>query len=359
MYDIGSMSFFEIERCGLYKVGSQKVRGLEIGETLEEMAKWKGDRKLSETLPWDPALGKKHIENCYLRDIYGDETGDYLVVLWKSSTKTGAILGASEDDKVGEGASIKQSSKQGKKNVIWGHPCYYWIIPSLNAIVSIKFNHSMCDAELFREYFVSCINNRIKFDNKVKRTTDSGATKISFEGENGENLSYRFHMKLKFIETSLKDLKPLVKEITHIVVRDTITVKSKDERVDWLKWFNKMGKVLGKDIPDSKLNPNQRKVQTLMESNPTLEEVEYILAKNQLNLSDAEVGEESWDNIGFQLRNGKIHFVDKYRLTDRVIMQGTKDSEIKAKDLYAKILGKRDEYLATLIEEKTLGNVLP
>lgn len=349
MFDTGSMSFFDIEKCGLYKIGSKKVQGLEIAETLESMAKWKEGRYLSETLPWDPALGKKNIANCYLRDIHKDEaSGDYLVVLWKSSTKTGAILGAQEDDKVGEGESVKQSGDYKGRKVVWGHPCYYWVIPSRNVIVSIKFNHSMCDAALFREYFVSCINNRIPFENKVKRLTEKNTTKINFEGENQEHLSYRFNMKLKFVRTAISDLEPYVKDITHIVVRDTIQVKSRDERASWLKWINKLGKKVGKDIPMAKENPNQRRVQTLIESSPTIDEIKYIIEENQVNFSTDDNEEDTWDNIGFQMKNGSVRFVDKYRPTDRVVIPGQKDEELKAKFLMNEINKNRADYLLTL-----------
>lgn len=345
MFDKGRMSFFKVEACGLYKAISKKEQGMDLSETMEKITAWKKGRKLSETLPWDQSLGNRHIANCYLRDIHFDkDSGDYLMVLWKSSTRTGAILGVSEEDEVGTGKSINQSAEVKGKKVVWGHPCYYWVVPSINAIISIKFNHSMCDAELFKYFITSCINNKVPSKNRDVTITPTGRHNISFTNNEGQKLSYKFGMKLKFMETSIADLKKIRKDITHIVVRDTIQVKSRDQKADWLKWINKLGKKVGKSIPQGKDESNRRKVYTAIEASPTIEEMQFILSNNQQRTSEDDDG-QSWDNIGFQLKDGSTRFVDRYRLTNSVIMEGTKDEEIKAKTLYKKIQDNRPDLL--------------
>ncbi|WP_175404866.1 hypothetical protein [Klebsiella pneumoniae] len=53
-----------------------------------------------------------------LQDIYKDEnTGDFLIMLWKSDTdSTGSLLGASEDGEIGSSSVVKYTnSYRGKK----------------------------------------------------------------------------------------------------------------------------------------------------------------------------------------------------------------------------------------------------
>lgn len=338
------MSFFNTEECGLYKLGGIKAHGLELGETLSAIHDWQKGRKLSETLPWDEKHNSKNIANCYLRDIHFDkQTGDYLLVLWKSSTNTGKMLGASEDDAVGEGTAVKQRDKIKGKKIIWGHPCYYWIIPDKNLIVSIKFNHSLCDAEMFREYLVKCINNKIPLPLKVKEFNEDGSKndyhRIYFKDEDVK-LYYKFSMKLKHLKTTYQELEKNYNKISSIIVRETISVKTRNSRKDLSKWMNHITGKVGRSIPlgENKDKKDKRRIEVSIEAQPTLEEVKKIVENNQHD-------GDTWDDIGFGIKGQTDIFVSKCRLTDKVVIMGSKDSEIKAKRLYNKIKEERNNFI--------------
>ncbi|HBR5385136.1 TPA: hypothetical protein L9Y46_005644, partial [Klebsiella pneumoniae] len=100
--NIGHLNFFKVNKCGLYKVNDNNTYGLELSETFDLIQDWVGTKSLALTIPWDPKE-KPNRSKCYCKDIYKDEnTGDFLIMLWKSDTdSTGSLLGASEDGEIG------------------------------------------------------------------------------------------------------------------------------------------------------------------------------------------------------------------------------------------------------------------
>ena len=166
----GRMNFFEVEQCGLYSTGSKDSHGCGMEETFNMIHSWVKGRPFSSTIPWDPDRSHRNRPKVYCKDIYkSDTTGDYVIVLWKSDLSgTEGLLGVPEDDLSGSHDVIKHSNNHNGKKVIWGRPCYYWVVPNLNLVVSIKFDHSLCDSQLFQDYISSCMTNRVKHPNRVK-----------------------------------------------------------------------------------------------------------------------------------------------------------------------------------------------
>ncbi|MFZ8552772.1 hypothetical protein, partial [Klebsiella pneumoniae] len=105
-------------------------------------------------------------------------------LLIRTFHSTGSLLGASEDGEIGSSSVVKYTNSYRGKKVIWGRPCFYWVIPELETIVSIKFDHSICDSELFQDYVHSSITNRVKHSKRVKNKTEKGYIRLSKEGAN-------------------------------------------------------------------------------------------------------------------------------------------------------------------------------
>lgn len=351
MFDIGYMNFFSIDFCGLYKVGNSKTFGCEAEETFDLILDWAKPRPLNSTIPWDPDSAKRNRPKCYCQDIHKDErTGDFFLVLWKSDTDSaGTLWGAPEDDKTGTGSVVKYTSQyQGRKKVVWGRPCYYWVVPRLNLVVSVKFDHSVCDAQLFEDYIVACMNNRVKHPNRKKEYTDHGFVRISYIGSEDVRYQYRFKMSLKSLNTSSAELQNLVKNITHIVRRETILVDSKDERSEWVKKFTEY-------VPFVAAKPKSktRKIEVKAEAKPTVSEIHEIIEKNAVEGRKPN----DWDNVGFMTEKG-VTWVDRYRLRNNITINGEKDAFITAEKLCEHIMKERDKLLAPVnreaLEEKIM-----
>ena len=332
----GHMNFFKINECGLYKVGKPKAHGCEITESLDLITKWLEETPFPETIPWDSAKKNTSRTKCYCQDIYKDDaTGDFVLVLWKSDTDSaGTLWGARSAEK---GKVVKYTSTYKGDDVIWGRPCYYWIIPSLNTVISIKFDTSVCDSAMLQDWITSAITNKVKHTNRVKHTTDTGFVRLSLTDSPDDQLykfSYRFDISLRSLNTASVELAELQQKITHIIKRETVTVSTKDERDGWVKMFDALPYLGTK--PEAK----KRRIEIKAEAKPTKNELEKII---ETYASERTQGE--WDRVGFELQDKSITWVDKYRLKEYITLPSDSPDILPASYLYDVLSKSRERYM--------------
>lgn len=342
---IGHMNFFAMKKCGLYRVGDEKVYGCDSSETFYLIAKWLEGRPFSTTIPWDPLSNNSNKVNCYCKDFYYDgQTGDYLFVLWKSSDTDGKseIWGVAEDDRTGDGEVVEYKGEYKGRKLIWGRPAYYWVIPSLNTVVSIKFEHSVCDSQMFEDWVIGCVNNRVDHPGKIKDCTDAGYVRISFaEGDKIGRYAYRFQTGLRSLNTTSAELNELAKKITHIIKRETIRVKAADERAQWVRFISdKIPFINGS--PKSK----SRQIEVKFEAKPTPQEIKDIIESYATESKETN----QWDNVGFLTENG-VTWVNKYRLRDYIHSPSSSAGRLnKADKLYSLIRAQRAKLIAPILK---------
>lgn len=341
MTDVGHMNFFSIDRCGLYLNGSNETHGCEASETFELISSWVKDKPFSSTIPWDPHTSRMNKPKAYCKDVHVDEVnGDVFIVLWKSDPGgVEGLLGVPEDDTSSTAKVVKHSGKHRGKKMIWGRPCYYWVIPKCNTVVSIKFDHSVCDAQLFQDYVSSCICNRVKHPGREVEHTEHGYARISYPGEESVRYRYSFSISLKVMETSSIELKELAKKVTHIVRREAVRVDAKDARAEWVKKFNDW-------VPyvPGRSKSKSRKIEIKAEANPSASEIREIIEKS----AHEGRSRDKWNNIGFETEQGVV-WADRYRLKDSVTFVNRNGDVITAEQLCEKIKGNRLRYVSKLV----------
>ncbi|HBX9334169.1 TPA: hypothetical protein MIK03_29145, partial [Klebsiella pneumoniae] len=237
---------------------------------------------------------------------------------------------------------VKYTNSYRGKKVIWGRPCFYWVIPELETIVSIKFDHSICDSELFQDYVHSSITNRVKHSKRVKNKTEKGYIRLSnTDDDDLYKYMYRFDMKLRSLETTHTELGKLIPKITHIVRRETIIINPNDARADWLKTFSTL-------VPfvSGKKNTRTRQIEIKAEAKPSLNEVKEIIEK----YSSEDREKRLWDNVGFATDKG-ITWVDKYRMRDILNVPSEDYSTYSAAYIYEQISHKRKEFISPILKE--------
>ena len=333
---IGHLNYFEVENCGLYSVGSTDPKALQMSETFKEVAQWVQGRNLPQTLPWEPGTTKKGISLCYCKDVYSDVgTGDFVFVLWKSETGSNAtLLGAEEGANTGSNKVHEYTSDHKGKKVIWGRPCYYWVIPSKKLIVSIKFDNSLCDSKMFQMYIKSCVENRIKHADRQVTFTEHDYVRISHNSGEYKNLLFRFNIHLKSMATSGLQLNKLVPKITSIVKRETIVVKSENEKAIWLKHFEKI------PFMKAESKAKRRKIEVTAEAKPTVDEVSKLIEEFAVeNRSSSD-----WDNVGFVTDSGTT-WADTYRLKGEIAPTPPASKVYVASELWAYLEPNRERLL--------------
>jgi hypothetical protein len=133
-----TITFYKIQRCGLYKRKGNGVQPLFLGvqDMLDELKNWASGRDLVDT---DIFQNKNKKSLCtYLADL--KSTSDSaIMVLWNQVPHSDSgVLSLPNRAKFGQ---IKQADTNAvKADSIPGYPTYFWFIPRLNVFATICFD---------------------------------------------------------------------------------------------------------------------------------------------------------------------------------------------------------------------------
>lgn len=375
MLQSGFLNFFTVNKCGLYRIAKTEAQDLDLAETLAHLKIWVESRNFDATNPWD-AKAHRNRSACYAHKIHYDAaTGDYLLILWKGeSDKQGPLYGISLNPDGTADKAIKQTQVNINKPTIWGRPCYYWVVPELNTIASLKFDNSRCDSKMFQEWVAGCINLKVPLPGYKKVETETGLIRIQFpdkEAEDSkpvnseladdnlpetelessqksvkENMNYRmifsFDMTLKTISTSSAKLTDLAKRVTHIIKRESVSIKSTDKRQGWHRLFKRF------DVPFvSAQDQSVRQVELRVTAKPTIEEIKEIIENHATEHTPG-----GWDDTGFITdKSGRTIWAGSFRLTENISIDDRGEAILQADILYKKISENRSRYLAPIIKD--------
>jgi hypothetical protein len=342
------LNFFSIEECGLYKREGDVAKALGAAETFDLIYDWVKGKPMEDTIPWDPSTTKTGAAKCYCHDFYKcEDTDEYLFVLWKSDTDTGgSIWGANAQAQTGSSSVVEYTDNYKGKKMIWGRPCYYWIIPKMKSVISIKLDHSVCDSGLFQEWVTKCITNRVSHKNKKKSETESGQPRFEFTDAtdiSGSRYAYRFDVRLRSLNTGSAQLQELATHVTHIIRRDTIKLNAGlDERANWVKIFDKI------PLLPAKPKAKTRQIEVRAEAKPSAKEIKEIIEA----FSKEERKKSDWNNVGFATDKGSVFWVDRYRLHETINFSKDDSTIFPAADMHARLSKNRAQLLAGVVRDE-------
>lgn len=343
MLQSGYINFFNANKCGLYRHFSETPKGLDLAETFSKLKNWKNGRNFEATNPWDSGKNKNKTP-CYCHAVHHDEdTGDYFLVLWKGdSDRHGPLYGITVNADGSIEQAVEQTKTKTNKQMIWGRPCYYWVIPELDIIASIKFDNSRTDSAMFQDWVSGCMNFRVPLPEYKVSSTEKGFTRFEMTDDDDDKFKYyfQFDLSMKSLSTSSAEMQDLARRVTQIVRRETVSIKEVDKRKGFANYFRKF------TVPFISAEDNSsRKVELRIEAQPTTKEIEKIIETHATN-HDANV----WEDVGFVLDNkpSKIVWASKYRLTEHISIEDNGRPVFQATDIYATIKASRDRYLAPL-----------
>lgn len=349
MSSLAHLNYFDIQSCGLYRHGSNTPEGIETYETFKLIYEWVRGKPLCDTIPWDPSSKRSSEVKCYCHDIYScEDSGEFLLVLWKSDADSaGTIWGAPENAQTGStGRVVEYTNNHKGEKVIWGRPCYYWIIPSLSLVVSIKVDNSVCDSAMFQDWVSKCITNRVRHDNKTVTHTENGYARFTFDGSDSSEYAkyqYKFDVKLRSINTASTEMRDLASKVTHIIRRETIVLpRGKDDRAEWIKIFDSIPFLAAK--PKSKT----RLIELKAEAKPTASEIKKII--EDFSKENRKRGE--WNNVGFETTAGTVVWVDKYRLHECISMSKGANPIFNAAEVHERLSKDRNRLLGTILRDE-------
>ncbi|EAW26074.1 hypothetical protein ATW7_01150 [Alteromonadales bacterium TW-7] len=338
----GTISFFKLDDFGFYEKGKEIPEYSNFHEMVAKFHDWvEGCTSYEDTCPFD---GKKRTTNkslfC-LNSTYDHNTGDVVLVLWKTiGSHGGSVNGI--DITASPNQNYIKTVEKSSKDVVFGEPMYYWFIPTLNVFASIKLANSVADTNLVKRYFRSYVEHFMECKGRhVSMEEKDGLSykKVTFSNEHGKGLHFKFHastFKQKMNEDRLEALR---KRITHLVKRDYISATGSQGRDLWSKMTNGLPLI---SAPKTKDN---RKVETVSEIQPTLQELKELLhIYEQSNFG-------GWENIGVRVDDSdRIIWLNEFSAREYIALDYKRENlpVLTAEQLMIKILSKRDDLIATV-----------
>lgn len=380
----GYLNFFEIERSGLYRIQRRSMgeeiisrnHGLGTTEVFQTLASWVNQRSFKETAPW-PSTNDSGSEQimCYCREIKEFPTGEFIVVLWKqdpADTQGFRGLEIGEDGKP-TGKYITNDASRTGENFVWGHPCYYWIVPNKNMVISIKFDDSKCDSDLMQKWLNHCVKYRLKFPGYNSRQPGDSVMRINFstpEKPEEFNLLYNFSTSLKQFKTDETDLQRICDNTKYILFRNEVMVSdaavnaetkasiSKRTGLDQanIQIFNFAQGIMAKFFPKTKdedEDDNARKVEIKLEATPSVSQMYEFLTYS------SGFSQDGWEDIIFIDDNEKGTSIKQHRIVERIVLGQSLDP-YRCEQLYKVLSEARDRFspLADDGEEECESNAL-
>ncbi|WP_312800076.1 hypothetical protein [Pseudomonas sp.] len=342
----GYLNFFEIELSGLYRIQRKSVGediisrnyGLGTTEIFREIAKWVKGRSFKETAPW-PSTGGEGPDPvmCYCREIKEFPDGTFLVVLWKDDpTDTKGFRGLElGEDGAPTGRYLTTDASFTGDNYVWGHPCYYWIVPDKGIVASIKFEDSKCDADLMQKWVNYCVRYKLKIAGYNSRRTGESKTRICFSTPaNPEtyNLLYRFKTKIRVFKTSERYLEHICEKTKYVLLRNEVIVSESVKDVETeqallnadsldkanLDIFRYFQSLMNKFFPSSdKTDDSIRKVEVKLEATPSLEQMKELLS------CSSEFSEDGWADVIFIDEDDNQTSIKSHRIVERIVLHPT------------------------------------
>ncbi|PIJ42643.1 hypothetical protein [Tatumella sp. OPLPL6] len=316
--DNGSITFFDITACGFYRLKRNPeeldYKFGDISIVLDDLEQWLEGKNFEETLPWNKDEQPLKVR-VYSRGLARDEeTQDAVIVLYREVGNGNGIHGIKIGTKVGSDSkgTVRAGNESGRDKVIWGEPCYYWIIPELNKVASIRFPHSYADGWLFTQYFTQHINNNSKLGTRTrtKRTYESaqmpGRSVDTFmtlfkhqEGKKKVNCLFKFNIKETKLKAAEENFERMRDKITHTLIKDITNINVADTRQPLLKLTsNVLASLIGKENRDKMIGQpplvkQSRKIEVKIDGAPSSEELKslFLMRGNE---------DSAWD-VGFLL----------------------------------------------------------
>lgn len=365
----GLISFFDVKDSGFYRLRrgtSDYVEG-NLESALQSIYDWLKGRDFDQTIPWDPSKSPLRTQ-VYCKSIYKDSrSGDFVFVLWKKfGNDSGSINGILAKSKVDDSGkdSHKVATTIAGQDVIYGEPMYYWFIPSIGVIASIKFPNSLCDSDNVFNYIKKCMDLRVPHLRKKEseRTVynqfagrDVHIKNVTYLSEDGKyHLVFRLHAELKELSINEASLDSLSKKITHLVVRETISAQQSVTKSGIFELFDKVLRNTGNTISQEK------QVEIVTEQSLSVDELKSIIKTYNTEFSSDAI----WNNIGFKSDgiDGQTKWFDRYvdRKHIKIDPADKKDSYYTAETLMSVLQSDRSSLLdfasITLEEDLVEGN---
>jgi len=285
------ITFYQIEKCGLYEYGADDPKFGGISEFLNQLKAWvkKNDKPLDETCTY--AIEKSEdVDRTFCYDLIANGSGDFLLTTWNETP--------SYEGKV---AAVKAKSKVGSaiveftmlpKDSIPGYATYFWFIPSKNVYATVRFQHRLNGKKNLDKYFKEFIS---KFSDYVV-LADDGESDFNVagysekDGDDPLNLYSQFKTSIVRKPGQIDYILEQKDQIRKITRHNKLSPKIAESQEFWQKALLHLG---------------LKKQRNLNSEVKFSYEFSFIPSETELKEMIAEWNrshDSKWDDIGFTLQ---------------------------------------------------------
>lgn len=363
--DNGIVTFFDVNAFGFYRLKKQAeeldYKFGDLSSVFADFQSWLNGKNIEETIPWDVGVHPMRSKT-YCRGVSIDpDTGDIVIVLLRAvGDGSGNLHGVRMGSAVGADAydTVKANSDVEGEEIIWGEPCYYWIIPEHNKIASIIFPHSGADTIRFCNYITSFVNNNANIPGQRKQTVTSHAdhrqpgrvintVKTRFEHGAGKekcNCIFKFNVEQTKIRTAIDNLTGLIPEITETIIRDTTTTRIPDERGPLLQLASEYLPSLFGEHPEFQA---PKRIEVKIDGAPSAEDI--------ARLFEDRVDETDWADIGFKIKGSDIPvWLTKYVVKSTLAIDSDGFSHYSSDRVLNEIKAVRDDIISSILNQQEI-----
>ncbi len=336
--DNGSITFFDIKACGFYRL-KRDAEKLDhkygtASEVFTELADWVNGKNFEDTIPWDVNTHPLRSKT-YCRGVAIDpETKDIVVVIYRAiGGADGSLHGVRVGSKVGSDANdtVIAGKERDGDEIVWGDPCYYWIIPEHNKMASIIFPHSGADTIRFSNYLSTFVNNKSTLGQRKKQSTREFSpskapdrlvtvTTTTFEYGEGKDKCkciFKFDVEQTKINTVKANLAEIRDKITQTIIRDTTTARAEDGRQPVLKVVsNFLRSLVGDEVGDEPVMAAPKRIEVIIDGAPSEAEIEALFAQR--------ADDTDWVDVGFKVKDSEIPiWLTKYVIKSTLVIDNS------------------------------------
>ncbi|MET4163798.1 hypothetical protein ABIE61_003664 [Marinobacterium sp. MBR-111] len=335
------VTFYDVERCGLYEYGSDDSTLGELSTFLNQLKSWvqRDGKSLDETCTY-AIEESEDVDRTFCYDLVNNGvTGDFVLTTWNETPSyEGKVAAVKAKSKVGD---AKVEFTKIPKDSIPGYATYFWFIPSKGVFATIRFQHRLNGKKNLDKYFKEFIS---KFSDYVVLSEDGDAdfNIIGYsDSDDDEPMNLHSHFRTAIVRKpgQIKYILSQRSNIRKIVRHNRLSPKLEESQEFWQKALLNLGLKKQRKL-NSEVNFSYE-----FSYSPTEKELKEMV-------SEWEEGHDSkWDDIGFILKGEQVpRWLSNSLARDQFDLDVKRIDEeiVDAVSLLEKLTEKRDLILALL-----------
>lgn len=284
------IAFYQIDSCGYYAWREQEPAFGELEDILNQLQHWGAGKQLAETKTYEVEEGATELPT-YLFDLSGG-ADDWLLTTWNetesSSGQTASVLGTSS---VGNPQVTMRDIPEGG---IPGFATYFWIIPSLSLLATVRFQHRLAGKKSMQQYiesYLATCSDHVVYTAPDQDTDVQIAGYQATHGAPARHLTPRFATSACRIPSKIDTIRRRIGEIRKVIKKTTLDLNRPEELSQWQALMRTM------KISEQGPRPDEVKVRYEVNTPTTEQDLDRMIEQWQQDHSSRR-----WDDYGFVFR---------------------------------------------------------